>query len=845
MKTLRPLPLHRTRFIKSSYDALTGKGHKHVRKPNQIWNFINHSPRKSSDRSRHFARSKELVATSSSQRNWRGIGIALLVILVVCALIITAVVLLTPGNEGPRVRGERITLDDILQNNFSAKRFNGTWISDYEFAFQNESNALFIYNIRKNNITEVVLNNPFRRVNAADWSLSADRKYILLTHDVLKVFRHSFLAKYTIYDIIKGDYYRLTPNEGIHPPLQYAAWSPKGSAFVMVYKNDIYYKSNPLAETSTRITNTGLDGTVWNGIPDWVYEEEILNSNHALWFSNDGQMLCFATFNDSKVGILSYLWYGSDKSDERYPQIASVRYPKPDTPNPSVTLYVCNASEPEQLLSLTFKSSILQEDHYFTAVRWVNNSHISVIWMNRAQNISLISLCNAPFWYCNESHRVESGKQGWVDLYTPPLFSKTGDKYFVILPAVDGSSGSYPQVARKNVPENTLYFLTHGKWEVTSIEAYDEEMKTIYYIAAPEGKPGQRHLYQIDETKSDDKLGECLTCELDPECLYVNTKFSVENSYFILECLGPGVPKIFLFSTRNNKTRVELNSNSVLEEFILTKAMPQIRTFRVPLSSGYEAHVRLYLPPGLRDEEITTYPLIIEVYAGPGSQSVSEMFKIGLGHYLSSQRDMIYGFIDARGSGFQGNRILFEIYRQLGTVEVQDQVEVTKYLKEHLHFIDNDKVAIWGWSYGGYVTAMIMGMEEKAFNCGISVAPVTNWMNYDSVYTERYMGKPTPQDNQHGYDSSNVMRIASNFKNKKFFLVHGTADDNVHFQQSMLLVKALTKENVIFRTQVYPDESHALSSVRKHLYLSIEEFLNDCFHEDTKEQVGLQTQGTE
>lgn len=272
-----------------------------------------------------------------------------------------------------------------------------------------------------------------------------------------------------------------------------------------------------------------------------------------------------------------------------------------------------------------------------------------------------------------------------------------------------------------------------------------------------------------------------------------------------------------------------------------------------------DATVRLLLPPGLRDEEVLKYPFLLNVYGGPGSQQVTERFRINWGHYLASRKGVVYGMVDGRGSGLQGDRRLHQVYRRLGTVEVEDQLRVARYLKNELPFISAEHTAIWGWSYGGYVAAMALanggpgfsgnvtphsgagdeGVAPPVFQCGISVAPVTSWLYYDSAYTERYMGLPS--DNMAGYERADLIRIASRIMGKKFFLVHGTADDNVHFQHSMMLAKELTKQGVMYRTQVYPDERHALSQVTPHLYEAMEEFLDDCFEgsDHAVEEVGL------
>lgn len=420
---------------------------------------------------------------------------------------------------------------------------------------------------------------------------------------------------------------------------------------------------------------------------------------------------------------------------------------------------------------------------------------------------------------------------GWVDWYEPPIFTSDGSQFFIRGSVNDGEDGLYRQVVTKAVGDVQGRRLTMGKWEVTKINSYDQEAGLIYFTAAPEENPGERHLYRIAaDGSSSNKTGYCLTCDLGPDCLFVDVHFSLEAKYFALDCQGPGVPKQYVVESYSNKIVDVLESNDRLRENIAKKALPQIRTFKVALSDGSEANVRLLLPPGLRDDEITQYPLIINVYGGPGSQQVDEKFDFDWGTFLASNMSYIYGMIDGRGSGFQGEKRKFKLYRKLGTVEVEDQITVTKYLKDNLQFIDKQRIAIWGWSYGGYVTAQVMAKDLDVFRCGISVAPVTSWNYYDSVYTERYMGFPTPNDNEEGYQRADVLKLAPNFKTKKYFLIHGTADDNVHFQQSMLLSSALSHANVIFRAQVYPDENHALFGVQKHLYMSMTNFLEDCFH---------------
>uniref|UniRef100_A0A8W7PA02 Venom dipeptidyl peptidase 4 n=1 Tax=Anopheles coluzzii TaxID=1518534 RepID=A0A8W7PA02_ANOCL len=319
-------------------------------------------------------------------------------------------------------------------------------------------------------------------------------------------------------------------------------------------------------------------------------------------------------------------------------------------------------------------------------------------------------------------------------------------------------------------------------------------------------------------------------------CQYFTAVFAPSNSeYALIECLGPIVPFSAIYrivsDLAKSPTQVlyYLQNNTALAERINKVALPQVKSFPVMISGGYHAQVRLFLPPGLREDEITRYPMIVHVYSGPGTQLVTDKWRVDWNTYLAGTKDYIVTQIDGRGSSGQGYQLLHEVYRRLGTVEVSDQLEVAEYLRDSLHFVDKRRVGIWGWSYGGYTAALAMASPTSLFQCGISVAPVTNWKLYDSTYTERYMGMPNVTDNYKGYEDSDLSKHAEKLRDKQFLMVHGTADDNVHFQQSMVFSKALSSKGALFKQLIYPDEGHNLAGVKKHLYRSMTLFLEDCF----------------
>lgn len=318
---------------------------------------------------------------------------------------------------------------------------------------------------------------------------------------------------------------------------------------------------------------------------------------------------------------------------------------------------------------------------------------------------------------------------------------------------------------------------------------------------------------------------ECLTCDLYRDrCQYNSAYFSYDASYYRMDCKGPGLP---LYTLMNNTgAGVELSvleDNKELDNVLSEFQMPTMKygTFNV---AGFDLWYQMMLPPNFKKSK--KYPLVIDVYGGPCSQSVSYDFKLNWATYLTSSLDIIYARFDGRGSGFQGDEIMHAIYHRLGTFEVEDQlVAIRKFID--MGFVDKDRISMWGWSYGGYVTAMALGSGSSLLKCGIAVAPVAEWEYYDAVYTERYMG--TPKDNPDGYRNSSVIERAKNFKSVDFLLIHGTADDNVHFQQAAQISKALVNEQVDFEAMWYTDKNHSLrGSASRHVYTLMSHFLKKC-----------------
>uniref|UniRef100_A0A671T5T9 Dipeptidyl peptidase 4-like n=1 Tax=Sinocyclocheilus anshuiensis TaxID=1608454 RepID=A0A671T5T9_9TELE len=534
-----------------------------------------------------------------------------------------------------------------------------------------------------------------------------------------QLWRHSYTASYSIYDLEKGDFI----NTDIPHEVQYLAWSPTGHKLVSIIS-------------------------------------EMFSTNFALWWSPNGRFVAYAKFNDSGVHNIEYTWYG----EGQYPETVLIPYPKAGTPNPTVKLFVfdTNTSTTNEVLVPSVVG------HYLSTVTWASDEQIAVQWQKRTQN-------------------------------------------YVVLKTYDFNGDVWTE---SSLTEKK--FLTRGKWEVTSILKVTND--AVYYVSNEHNaSPGQRNVYKITINDASHSERECLTCTLNADrCKYNSALFSTEGTYYLMSCSGPGLP---LHTLRNSQDGTEvkvLEDNKDLENALQNIAMPSVT---------HDLWYQMMLPP--KFDKSKKYPLLIDVYAGPCSQKSDFRFRVGWSTYLASTENVIVASFDGRGSGYQGDKIMHALYKRLGTYEVEDQITAARQFID-MGYIDKNRIAIWGWSYGGYVTSMVLGAGSGVFKCGMAVAPVSKWNYYDSIYTERYM--LTPAENQAFYDNSTVMERAKNFKSVQYLLVHGTADDNVHFQQAAQISKALVDEQVDFDAMWYTDEDHGLGgSSNQHVYTHMSHFLKNCF----------------
>ncbi|KAH8269384.1 hypothetical protein KR018_010759 [Drosophila ironensis] len=703
-------------------------------------------------------------------------------------------------------------LTEALSGTAGLRSFNGTWITGWydEFYFTASDRSIHKYNAAAKT-DQIFLESTFlSNYVGATFTLSQDNTKILIRHNLTEKFRHSYIAQYDVYDIESKTTVQIHKGE----KLQYCGWSPLTDRLAYVYLNNVYIHFSGNVEI--QITDDGVDGVVYNGVPDWVYEEEVLSSGSAIWWSGDGTKLAVGFFNDTDVQTFNYFIYGDGNTDfYQYPHEEHLKYPKSGTKNPLVTLRVYDITDNDPtMLRIAAPEDIVGSDHILQNVVWSNATHLLITWMNRRQNLSSIQSCSYQ-GQCAEVKRLEE-PLGWVDISTPKCLASGKScifSYFI---------DNWKQVWNLDLNTGANIWASRGNFTVLTIYGYDEANDKLYYQATQPGDPSVYHVYSNDK---------CLSCDLvdvdNQSCLSASATFSKAFSYYSLSCNGPNPTYTRIFEASTNTLVADWEPNSEYRSYWAQKLRPSYRFLNVTLADGSIGFAKLALPPGFDENE--KYPLIVVVYQGPNSVRVTNGFTVGYEAFVTTSRNTIYASIDGRGTGNKGKDLLFSVNNDLGTHEVEDQLFVTQWMQKNLSYVDADRCGIWGWSYGGYMTAKTIEKDNaNIFQCGVSVAPVTSWLYYDTIYTERYMGLPTEEDNQKKYNESSVFLNLDNFRTHNFLLIHGSGDDNVHYQNSLLFAKLLQKADIPFEEQTYTDENHGIGNALPHLYNTIDNFWMGC-----------------
>uniref|UniRef100_A0A672IKT0 Dipeptidyl peptidase 4-like n=1 Tax=Salarias fasciatus TaxID=181472 RepID=A0A672IKT0_SALFA len=676
------------------------------------------------------------------------------------------------------------TLDDYFNDTIRWRSYYLHWISDKEYLHKTREGDVFLHNVETKEESLYLNSSIFEQVDASVYLLSADYKYVALEGNATKKWRHSYTASYSIYD---REASKFVTTVNLPHEVQYFTWAPAGNKYAFVYDYNIFLMVNATDSGAVQLTTNGKKNEILNGVPDWVYEEEVFASNAAVWWSPTGKYLAYAEFNDTEVQKVEYTWFGS----EQYPETVAVPYPKAGSSLTKVKLYVLDTTSPFNRTRVKPPASVSSGEYILCSVTWATDGRVAVQWLTRKQNHLVVQIYDFDGNSWTEKQKFEqTSKTGWIGHYMPlPIFFAEDDLSFY---KVMSDAKGYKHI--HHVKDGIATPITSGKWEVIYISKLTNV--AIYFVSNEyKGIPVQRNLYKV-MIGSSPSATQCLTCDRNKDrCLYNSGYLSVDASYYRMDCYGPGLP-LYTLMDRNGSELAVLEDNSGLANILSEFQMPTIQHGTLKIA-GFDLWYEMMLPPNFKKTK--KYPLLIDVYAGPCSQSVEYRFKLNWGTYLASSHGIIVASFDGRGSGYQGDDILHAIYKRLGSFEVEDQIAAVRKFID-MGFIDKDRIAIWGWSYGGYVASMALGAGTGLFKCGMAVAPVAKWEYYGGCVFFTFL---FPQN-------SSVTPRAKNFKTVDYLLVHGTADDNVHFQQAAQISKALVDEQVGFETMWYTDKNHNL-----------------------------------
>ena len=627
------------------------------------------------------------------------------------------------------------------------------------------------------------------------YQFSANEEKILLPTQTESIYRHSTRSKFYIYDRATKTTSSLSSDKQ-----RLAQFSPDATKVAFVRANNIFIKDLN-TDIETQITTDGAVNKIINGATDWVYEEEFAFDNGFQWNSN-GTKIAFYRFNEEAVPEFSM-----DVFSKLYPSQTRFKYPKAGEANSSVEIYIYDTNT-----KTTVEAAIeVEEEFYIPRIKWTKDENIlSVQRMNRHQNNLDFLLIDAK----DGSAKIifTETDEAYIDVTDNLTFLNDG-AHFVWTSEKSG----YNHIYLYNLKGKQVRKITKGSYDVTDFYGINETTNTVYFASA-ERSAMQRDVYAV---QLNGKKKRILTNKTGTNA----ATFSSNYQYFINEHSNANTPYFFsLFDAQGNEVRT-LKDNANLNKRLSEYALSKKEFFDFTTTEGVNLNGWMMKPHNF--DETKQYPVFMYLYGGPGSQQVTDSWGGSnfLWYQMLTQQGYIVACVDNRGTGARGSEFKKCTYQQLGKLETEDQIEANRYLA-NLPYVDGSRIGIFGWSYGGYMSSLCLLKGADEFKMAIAVAPVTNWRYYDSIYTERYMR--TPQENATGYDDNSPINHVSKLKGK-YLLVHGSADDNVHYQNTMEMTNALVNANKDFDMFIYPNKNHGIYGgyTRLHLFRKMTNFIKE------------------
>lgn len=697
---------------------------------------------------------------------------------------------------------KRVDLKDITDGKFRQHASTGEMRSlpdgEHYTAMNPERNMIIKYAYRTGEPVDTLFNVKTVRECTFDnfdgYLINSTGHRILVWRETEPIYRRSWKAVIYDFDVRRNLVKPLTESKSKQ---MIPTFSPDGRMCAYVRDNNIWLAKFDF-NTESQITKDGEANKILNGITDWVYEEEFGVTNLMAW-SPDSRYLAFVRSDESEVPEYSMQTFDGSL----YPGFYKYKYPKAGQRNSSISLHAYSVDTKD----IKTLSVPVNEEYYIPMIRFTTNpEQLAVMTLNRNQNVFNMYYANPKSTVFRLILREENDRYVDSEWLNSIRFTEDG---FTYVSEKDGYAHIY-QYSPTGVQQRQV---TKGEWDVTRLIGIDPATKAVYYESAEES-PIQRAVYKVDAKGNKTKLSTTEGTN--------NADFSANYTYYVNRYSNANTPlQITVHDAKGKQLRV-LQDNEALKNLLSGYAYGKKEFMKIRTASDIELNAWMVKPADFDPSK--KYPVLMVQYSGPNSQQVLDQYGFDWEHYLAANGIIVVS-VDGRGTGARGQDFRKCTYLKMGLLEAQDQVEAARALGE-LSYIDGKRIAIWGWSFGGYCTLMSMSTGNGTFKAGIAVAPPTDWKFYDTVYTERFMR--TPNENFEGYAATSPIKLAKNLQGK-LLLVHGTADDNVHYQNTMAYAEALVQADKQFDMHVYTNRNHSIygGNTRYHLYTKMSNFLFD------------------